>query len=556
MRATMNKENKQANPVVLRQGMTIGSISAETDDDFLFSCFISYPPLESCLRMQSHGMILAGRTGSGKTAILRYIKSVSEHSVEIDPSQMAMSYVSNSDALNFLHAIGADLDLLFQVLWKHVLCIEFIRMRWAVENEEKSRNVFARLLEKFIQDGRKKRSLEYLRAWEGKLWITIDQNIKEMTEKVDAQLKAELGAEIEKFKLGGQYEKRLSTEKKSELVARSRKIINAEQLAELSGVIEILAGPEAGDGMKHFYILIDNLDDRWVDTSVRFRLIRSLIESLKSFRKITNLKILVALRSDILERVVQETTDLTFQREKFEQYFVQIRWTKVDLRKLVDRRINVLVKRQYSGSDVFFDDVFRSNVGHQSAFDYILDRTLMRPRDVIAFVNECIKAADGSTEVTAHMMRRAEIEFSRIRKEAMVQEWQSAFPSLNKILNFVAARKAVACGFSDLCNNDRLDELALAICSAGKIDFDPVYNAAQSYFDSERNEACQLEFVREVVGILYRVGAVGIKLQANERFIYSHSDQPIIGLALMTVESRMRIHPMLHGAFRLKEVEA
>jgi hypothetical protein len=35
--------------------------------------------------------------------------------------------VSNSDALNFLHAIGADLDLLFQALWKHVLCIEFTR---------------------------------------------------------------------------------------------------------------------------------------------------------------------------------------------------------------------------------------------------------------------------------------------------------------------------------------------------------------------------------------------------------------------------------------------
>jgi hypothetical protein len=62
-----------------------------------------------------------------KTAILKYIHSKSEHSVEIDPSEMAMSYVSNSDALNFLHAIGADLDLLFQALWKHVLCTEFRR---------------------------------------------------------------------------------------------------------------------------------------------------------------------------------------------------------------------------------------------------------------------------------------------------------------------------------------------------------------------------------------------------------------------------------------------
>ena len=215
----MAKDSKSANPVVLRQGMSIGSVAAESDDEFLLQCFVEYPALESCVRIQSPGMILAGRTGSGKTAILRYIKSTEEHSVEIDPSQMAMSYVSNSDALNFLNAIGADLDLLFQVLWKHVLCIEFIRMRWDVENEEKSHSLFSRLFDRFIQEGRKKRALEYLRAWEGKLWITTDQNIKEITEKVDSQLKAELGAEIEKYKAGGQYEKRLSAEKNQSLLS-------------------------------------------------------------------------------------------------------------------------------------------------------------------------------------------------------------------------------------------------------------------------------------------------------------------------------------------------
>jgi len=174
----MAKDSKSANPVVLRQGMSIGSVAAESDDEFFLQRFVEYPALESCVRIQSPGMILGGRTGSGKTAILRDIKSTQEHSVEIDPSQMAMSYVSNSDALNFLNAIGADLDLLFQVLWKHVLCIEFIRMRWDVENEEKSHSLFSRLFDRFIQEGRKKRALEYLRAWEGKLWITTDQNIK------------------------------------------------------------------------------------------------------------------------------------------------------------------------------------------------------------------------------------------------------------------------------------------------------------------------------------------------------------------------------------------
>jgi hypothetical protein len=112
------------------------------DIEFLLPCFVRYPPVEVCLDLGSRGTVIDGRTGSGKTAILKYILSTVEHASEIDPFDMSMSYVSNSDVLSFLYAIGADLDLLFQVLWKHVLCIEFIRMRFSVNSEESSRGVF------------------------------------------------------------------------------------------------------------------------------------------------------------------------------------------------------------------------------------------------------------------------------------------------------------------------------------------------------------------------------------------------------------------------------
>lgn len=62
------------NPVLLAKGMNIGSISAETDDDFLFDCFVHNPAVELASRIQSPGMVLSGRTGSGKTAIIRHIE--------------------------------------------------------------------------------------------------------------------------------------------------------------------------------------------------------------------------------------------------------------------------------------------------------------------------------------------------------------------------------------------------------------------------------------------------------------------------------------------------
>jgi len=548
----MSRAPRRGNNVTLRHGMTIGSNSAETDDEFLFKCFVHYPPVDSCERIESPGMVLAGRTGAGKTAILRYIASRAEHIAEIDPMNMAMNYVSNSDALNFLQAIGADLDLFFQVLWKHVLCIEFIRMCFGVLDEEKSKTVFSRVFERFSRDPRKEKSLKYLRDWEGRFWITMDENIKEITEKVETRLNAEMGGEISKFKARGQYEKQLSSEKKLELVARARKIINGDQLMELAGVIDMLSDQGAHADMRKYYILVDKLDERWVDITIRFRLIRGLIESLKAFRKIRNLKIVVALRADILERVVQETADVTFQREKMEDYFVKIKWTKDELKNLVNKRILELFRRQYTGSDVYFDDLFAYKVGGQHPFDYMIERTLYRPRDIISFVNQCLSVAEGDYEITAKKVHTGEIEYSRIRRDAMEQEWQSAFPTLRRLLDHVTSMKKVGFTVEEMAEGPTVDQLILDIVGMPRVEFDPLYIKAAGSCDLPENNR-QLDFMRDVVAVLYRVGAVGLRLRAGERISYAHIDEPLVSPVLISGDTKVRVHPMLHAALKLRE---
>lgn len=523
---------------------------AENDDEFLFDCFVNYPPVEECFRMTSPKMIVAGRTGEGKTAILRHIEREAEHSVFIDPSEMSMSYVSNSDTLRFLSAIGADLDLLFQVLWKHVLSIEFIRLRWDVDSTQKSKNIFARITDRFSRDERKKKAISYLQEWQGKFWITMDQNIKEITEAYETKILAEMGGEVSKFKAGGQYEKRLSAEKKSELVARSRKIINSDQLSELHGVIDMLSISE-NEQTQSFYLLIDRLDERWVDESVRFKLIKALIETLKSFRKIQNLKILVALRVDVFERVVQETSDISFQREKFEDNMIRLAWTKSEIKELVNRRIEALFKRQYTSSSVCFEDLFPTKIANKDAFDWMCERTLMRPRDMIAFVNEALEAAAGRSSVSNTALRKAEGEFARKRRDALVQEWKSAFPALEKMLNIFARKKRSIIEFRDLIADVDADEIALDLCDPKFAD-DPVGAECQVYMNSKG--ASPLIFMQLLVATLYRSGAVGLKLDTSEPYIYSHLNQPLVSRHLIRESSKIRLHPMLHAAYHLHEV--
>ena len=93
-----------------------------------------------------------------------------------------------------------------------------------------------------------------------------------------------------------------------------------------------------------------------------------------------------------------------------------------------------LFKHKYTKDGIQFDDIFRHRIANTDQFDYILTRTLMRPRDVISFINECLKVSQSLSEVTASNMRKAEAEYSRIRKESLEEEWFSVFPTLSNIL--------------------------------------------------------------------------------------------------------------------------
>ena len=102
----------------------------------------------------------------------------------------------------------------------------------------------------------------------------------------------------------------------------------------------------------------------------------------------------------------------------------------------------------------------------------------------------------------------------------------------------------------ELSNAHAVEQLVLDIIAIPKIDFDPVYAFAASYCDApEQSKA--IAFMREVVAILYRVGAVGVRLRHGDRISYSHIDEPVISPALVAGDVRVRIHPMLHATLKL-----
>ena len=60
--------------ITFKRSMNIGTISAENDKEFLENCFIESPEYDEIRDFNNKNMILLGRTGSGKTALLNKIK--------------------------------------------------------------------------------------------------------------------------------------------------------------------------------------------------------------------------------------------------------------------------------------------------------------------------------------------------------------------------------------------------------------------------------------------------------------------------------------------------
>jgi hypothetical protein len=102
---------KDRNPII-QKGLEIGAVDAEFDAAFLMECFIDNSAYSTVSDFENNKMILAGRTGSGKTALFKHMEVQREDECSyISLPEMALSYVTNSDYINFLLQLGTDLEL-------------------------------------------------------------------------------------------------------------------------------------------------------------------------------------------------------------------------------------------------------------------------------------------------------------------------------------------------------------------------------------------------------------------------------------------------------------
>jgi hypothetical protein len=251
------------------------------------------------------------------------------------------------------------------------------------------------------------------------------------------------------------------------------------------------------------------------------------------------------MRADLLQTVLEKTTSAGFQTEKYEDLFLRLKWTSPQLKELLGKRIEKLFKDQYTGRKIEVSDVITGRVGEKDSFEYMLERTLDRPRDIISYFNECLMTAAGQTKITNNVIRDAELEYSSKRLVSLADEWREVYGNLEPALR---ALKEFGPRFEyrDL-NKDAIEGFCLNILDGTdeQINNRCFKPESQAY----ANGSISLNAFREImVSALYVIGAIGIKVNSQSTYEWSYKNRPKLELSRMSDFSKIAVHPMLHKA--------
>lgn len=189
----------------------------------------------------------------------------------------------------------------------------------------------------------------------------------------------------------------------------------------------------------HVWILFDNIDKGWPTHgvgSIDVLLVRSLLEATRkierSLRKQEcDVHTLVFLRNDVYELLIEETPD------RGKEAKVSLDWTDVDqLKELLRRRFIFNGVNAKATFEETWQRICASHIDGEASSDYLIERSLMRPRNFLNLVAHCKSFAVNlqHNQITVDDIRKAERQYSADIGNEISLEIRDVFPEAEDVL--------------------------------------------------------------------------------------------------------------------------
>jgi hypothetical protein len=365
-----------------------GDDSAEKDP-FLLEYFVDSPAFAR-LRSRAKAMVI-GRKGSGKSALRKkleqeFASDANTFVVNLSPKYNSIRSVLNDKEI----ADNYGEEIFFQHTWLRQILLDLL---CAIGDRAKG---------KYVAD-----SLEFARQ------ISLQQNrtSKDLVENIAdvlSRIRAKAGTLGD---LGLQVE---------------RELRNVADVDSLEHHLFKLA-----DAGASFVVLADDLDLGWDNSRTANNMLLGLLSAAGHLTaRSANVYTAIFLREDVYSLLVTRT-----QHSDKYRNVERIRWDKGELIKVLNRRIS-FNRRKQGLPDLPdpFATVFPSTIGTSNTDNWLIERTLGRPRELIQLARYYTESVSGCDPDDASL-KDSETNYSSWKLDDLCAEYSNQYPGLVQLFS-------------------------------------------------------------------------------------------------------------------------
>jgi len=366
-----------------------GDDSAEKDENLL-SYFVSTESYNRLSR-KSKSLVI-GRKGSGKSALRKklesdFIHQSDTHVINISPKYSSIRNIINDQSLR--ESFGEE--IFFQHSWLRqmmldALCIFGHKAKGAYATDSMA---YAREISKELNRTSK----------------NIVENISDILSRI-------------KTKAGNLGELGLHLEKELRNVADVDSLEHHFKEITTSGAKTI--------------IMVDDLDLGWDNTEVSNNLLLGLLAASSYLMALSsNVHVFIYLREDVYSILMEKT-----QHSDKYRNVERIRWDSESLVSLLSQRIkhNFEEAGEPLESDVFYT-VFPRTIGTHNTDNWLVERTLSRPRELIQISRFYTEGLESNTP-DDKVLKSCESTYSSWKLDDLSTEYSNQYPGLANIFSF------------------------------------------------------------------------------------------------------------------------
>ena len=279
-----------------------------------------------------------------------------------------------------------------------------------------------------------------------------------------------------------------------------------------------------------FFVVADDLDKHWrMNTRLSVDLLLGLIAEVARMQRFfgKHLKIVLFLREDIYDVLTKYDDDLP------KRDIVRMEWTSSNLHHLIAARLATSIDGH--SDEEIWSAIFPEPVRDLAASEYILTRSLPRPRDVL---NLCQKAIDhaqrnGHTYVTTQDILDGEKSFSEALFYSVSSEFKGLYPDLEEVLiDFVGVAEKIPWHyFADIAEKAIRDNRAIVVSWGNGKEINP-------YFLAE---------------VLFRIGLIGLSREWTSSVHYCNGRSFSETWGLVSSNPVVHIHPAFAQFLEISE---